>query len=412
VSKRHFAVCCDLSGRIRSVLRDDLGLLNSALTTALLPAIVTPSSSAACFAMLETVRREQSIYGWMLEVQTESGPVSLHFAGAIQDEQILLIASEDLGDMPGFTEDLMRVNNEHVATLRRLMKEAAVRARSEGQYPALTELNNAVTSLQRQLASRTEQLERTLWEKNLLLGLAAHDLRGPISAIARFAYVLNASPQLEDRQRAYCDRIEHLCGHMSRLLNGVLSVAAIESGELQLEKTRCELSAVIDGAVECVEPMAEMLDVRIQVATETPNESHNEPRNESSEKSQVASSGSAAKGSTRCLLDKTRMVQAIANLIENAIKAAPKGTAVVISAQVSDSMCHITVRDHGPGIAEDRRDEIFRAFKTAREGDQKTTSFGLGLAITQRIVHEHNGMIQVDCPADGGTAFHVIVPQS
>lgn len=409
MNKRHFAACCDLSGRIRSVLRDDLGLLDSSLTTALLPAIVTPASSAACFAILEAVRREHSVYGWLLEVQTESGPVSLHFAGAIQDEQILLIASEDLGDMPGFTEDLMRVNNEHVATLRRLMKESAVRGRSDTQYPAMTEMNNTVTSLQRQLAARTEQLEKALREKNLLLGMAAHDLRGPISAIARFAYVVNASAQLDGKQRTYVDRIEKLCGHMSQLLNGVLSVTAIESGELQLEKTSCELSSVIEDAIECAQPMAETLDVRLEVvASETPQE----PHADSPVESQLASPGLVSNSSKFCHVDKTRMVQAIANLIENAIKAAPKSTTVAITARVADSMCEITVRDHGPGIPEHRREEIFREFKTTREGSQRATSFGLGLAITRRIVHEHNGTIRIDCPEDGGTAFHVILPQS
>ena len=409
MNKRHFAAFCDLSGRIRSVLRDDLGLLDSSLTTALLPVIVTPASSAACFAMLEAVRREHSVYGWLLEVQTESGPVSLHFAGAIQDEQILLIASEDLGDMPGFSEDLMRVNNEHVATLRRLMKESALRGRSDTQYPALTELNNTVTSLQRQLAARAEQLEKVLREKNFLLGMAAHDLRGPISAIARFAYVINASSQLEGKQRAYLDRIGTLCGHMSQLLNGVLSVTAIESGELQLEKDCCELSSVIGGAIECVQPIAETLDVRLEVvASETPDEPPADPSTETLLESPALAPGS----SNSCQVDKTRMVQAIANLLENAIKAAPKGTTVAITARVADSMCEITVRDHGPGIPEHRREEIFREFKTNREGSQRATSFGLGLAITQRIVHEHNGMIRVDCPEDGGTIFHVILPQS
>ncbi|MGZ0166782.1 MAG: sensor histidine kinase, partial [Planctomycetales bacterium] len=97
---------------------------------------------------------------------------------------------------------------------------------------------------------------------------------------------------------------------------------------------------------------------------------------------------------------------------ENAIKAAPKSTTVAITARVADSMCEITVRDHGPGIPEHRREEIFREFKTTREGSQRATSFGLGLAITRRIVHEHNGTIRIDCPEDGGTAFHVILPQS
>ncbi len=384
----HFAVWCELSGRIRSVIHDDLGLLNSDLTTPLLSAMVTTSSVSACFTMLEAVRQERLICGWLIEVQSEDGPVSLHFAGAVEGERILLIGSEDLNEMPRFIEKLAERDNGHSATFRGLINKVSGHADRNGQHDSFTELNNSVTALQRQLAARTRELEAALRERNLLMGFAAHDLRGPISAVRNFASVLSRSQNHNDAERRCCQWIERLSGYMAQLVTGVLSVTAIEAGELRLKIAECELRQVIRTAVECALPMAEISDVRIEIAKV------------------------AAEETQYCQLDQIRMVQAIVNLLDNAVKASPPGSAVVVTTDVRNSTCRITVRDNGSGIPINRREQIFEAFKTDSVDSLQSSSVGLGLAITRRIVHEHKGQIEVECPSDGGTVFHVVIPQS
>ncbi len=379
---RQFAVCCDLSGRIRTVLRDDLGLLNREVTSALLSAIATESSATVCLAMLEEIRREQAVYGWLLEVQSSDGPVSLHFAGALQDDQIIVIACEEFSEIPRFTEEILRVNNEHVAALRRLQKDAALRASASSQYAGLSELNNQVTALQRQLAMKTRQLEDALRERNLLLGIAAHDLRGPIGSIANFAASLRRSDSLTDRQRLSTEWIERLSNYMSRVLLGVLSTTAISEGRLQLQMEEANLSDVIEAAVECARPLAEMHGVRIAWK---PDPCH-------------------------CSVDAPRLTQAVSNLIDNAIKAAPEGTKVEISSTQAGSHVSVQVRDYGQGIPPESREAIFRAFESTAESSEAASAFGLGLHIAGQVVSAHNGRLELDCPADGGTIFTIILP--
>jgi signal transduction histidine kinase len=94
------------------------------------------------------------------------------------------------------------------------------------------------------------------------------------------------------------------------------------------------------------------------------------------------------------------------NLIQNAIQAMPEGGRLVLRAGEQNGRIYLQVQDSGTGIPPEIRDKIFSPFYTTR-----TRGTGLGLSIVQKIVQAHQGEIQVECPAEGGSIFTVWLPK-
>lgn len=103
--------------------------------------------------------------------------------------------------------------------------------------------------------------------------------------------------------------------------------------------------------------------------------------------------------------DANHLRQALLNVVKNAVEASPEQGAVDIALEAGDERAMITIRDHGPGIDEEIREELFEPFVTT-----KSDGTGLGLAMTQQIIEEHHGNIRVEEPDDGGTRFVVELP--
>jgi signal transduction histidine kinase len=94
------------------------------------------------------------------------------------------------------------------------------------------------------------------------------------------------------------------------------------------------------------------------------------------------------------------------NLLRNAAEAAPDAP-IVVEVRGNGAFAKLTVRDRGPGISAEQRARMFEPFFSTKEGGT-----GLGLATVHRIVEEHKGGIEIDCPADGGTAITVRLPRA
>jgi len=99
--------------------------------------------------------------------------------------------------------------------------------------------------------------------------------------------------------------------------------------------------------------------------------------------------------------------QIVLNVIDNALKAAGAEGRVVVSTRIEGGELRLTVADDGPGIPPEVRARVFTPFFTTRVGGEGT---GLGLAIARRIVQDHLGRIEVDCPPEGGTRIEVVLP--
>ena len=119
--------------------------------------------------------------------------------------------------------------------------------------------------------------------------------------------------------------------------------------------------------------------------------------------------------------DRTRLAQALGNLLDNAAKYSPPGSPVEVEAGLDAGELRLTVRDHGPGISPEHWPRVFERFykvdparsreeHDARGGARATTGSGLGLAITKHLVRAQGGRVWTEAAREGGQVFGVAIP--
>jgi signal transduction histidine kinase len=172
---------------------------------------------------------------------------------------------------------------------------------------------------------------------------------------------------------------------MGRLIRDLLDVSAMDSGGFSVRRGRVDLdgllAAVVTGASAEAEGSGGMVELDIEPEV----------------------SGRSVEG------DWDRLLQALLNLVGNALKFSPPGGRVAVGAALErphepDRVC-ITVDDEGPGVPEELRDRLFEPFRQGQRGDRRGA--GLGLAIVRGIVTAHGGEVAVDDAPDGGARFVV-----
>ncbi len=236
------------------------------------------------------------------------------------------------------------------------------------------------------IEQRNDELRRLNDQQNAFLGIAAHDLRSPIGLIQMTAQLLlDSEAQLSpEQQTKFTQDILRHTDHMLRLLNDVLDVTQIESGNLSLEETPIELADLLAEAVKWHTLVATPKGTRVQL--------------------QPVIAG-------RVLADPLRVRQVVDNLISNAVKYSPPGSLVRVGMQRIDRGWQIAVKDQGPGLTPADRQRLFQDFArlSARPtGGEKST--GLGLAIVRRIVEAHGGQVGAESTPGQGATFWFTLP--
>lgn len=237
--------------------------------------------------------------------------------------------------------------------------------------------------------SLVDQLSRANAAKNKFLGMAAHDLRNPLASIRGLAEFLadGTVGQLTPDQLELINMIHQASRGMVALVNDLLDVATIESGELKLDPQPVTLAELVEKSVAL-----NALDA-------------------TRKRTQLVFAQRPATAPT-ITLDADKIRQVVDNLLSNAIKYSPPGSLVRVSLAVEpDGTQIIGVRDQGPGIPDNERDRLFKDFSrlsTKPTGGEKST--GLGLAICRKIVEAHQGAIRADNHPEGGCEFRIFLP--
>lgn len=264
----------------------------------------------------------------------------------------------------------------------------------EGVTPEVAELAESIGLILVKLEARDFHLEcaaeaeERLKELNQLkdkyLGIAAHDLRNPLSSIRGMSQMLVEMELDEDTQRSFLESIYKVSNQMLTLVNDLLDVSVIESGKFDLRRTEENLSELTRERAELVANSAEKK--AIELATDLQAVPNN-------------------------LFDAERMRQVVDNLLTNAIKFSSSGTTVDLVCRQTGDALEITVADQGPGIPSEEIDKLFGAFqKLSVQPTAGEKSTGLGLSIVKKIVDAHGGDIKVDSEVGKGTIFTVHIP--
>lgn len=237
-------------------------------------------------------------------------------------------------------------------------------------------IDNARLYRDAQEASRTREQ---------VLAIVSHDLRNPLSVI-----LMSAASTLR-RARASQDAwlvkqaeaVHRSASRMERLIADLLDMASIHSGKLKIEPKPQAIGAVIREAVDLHQPLALEHGIDLGAVVEIPPE-------------------------TTALYDRERVLQALSNLIGNALKFCKAGDRISLRVRREGSSLVITVADTGPGISRAEQQHIFEPYWSAARNGK--TGTGLGLFITRGIVEAHGGRIWVESEPGCGSELFFTLP--
>ncbi|GAA3147195.1 hypothetical protein GCM10010466_42750 [Planomonospora alba] len=267
----------------------------------------------------------------------------------------------------------------------------------DGISTDVTERREMAAERERLLAAEREQVRR-LREldrmKDELVAVVSHEIRSPIAVIRTYADMLLDGPGLDDEQRMFAGVIDRRSTHLQHLVEDLLDLARLDSGQLAVDPRPLSLNRLVRQAVDDHRAAAEAKHLSVEVGLER---------------------------HLPVSADPVRLRQVLDNLLSNAVKYTPEGGAVTVIAGCSgriggDGECRsgtvtLTVADTGIGIPAEEHEQLFSRFfraSSAHEAGIKGT--GLGLAITKAIVEAHGGTIDAAPRDGGGTVFTVRLP--
>jgi cell cycle sensor histidine kinase DivJ len=235
--------------------------------------------------------------------------------------------------------------------------------------------------------ARTEA-ERANVAKGRFLATMSHELRTPLNAIIGFSEMLMNEGQIRldtERRREYAELINESGTHLLAVVNGILDMTKLDSGDFEIRPEPFRLAGVIDGCCDLLALKAREagLDLVVEVAPELPD----------------------------IVADKRALKQILINLLSNAIKFTDRGGRIKVSAVVEETTIAITVADSGIGIGEDDLPRIGRPFFQARGSyDRRHDGTGLGLSIVKGLVALHGGEVTIRSRVGEGTNVIVRLP--
>jgi signal transduction histidine kinase len=284
--------------------------------------------------------------------------------------------------------------------LSTIVREAFERYRLQAEnQQLLTELRESNARLEQRVAERTAELEDALQrlqalneqlqtvnaQKDLFLGMAAHDLRTPITVIQGFTDLLLHPRTPPEEFPEIVHVIRETLQNMLAMLNDILDITAIESGKLKLKPRRVKVAPYLEDILH----LNGMIAVRKHIQL----------------KDEIAPN--LGEG----YFDPDRIEQVFNNLLSNAFKFSHEGTTVTLRARRVNGNFMFSVVDQGQGIPADELSTVFGAFqKTSTRPTAGERSTGLGLSICKRIVELHGGAIHVESEPGRGSTFTFFLP--
>lgn len=248
----------------------------------------------------------------------------------------------------------------------------------------------ALEALSRQLMTHLElrramvKLRQADDAKKKFVANVSHELRTPLTSIrGALALVLDSGGPADEDATELLAAAHRSTNKLLALVNDLLDLEKVGSGELSVERRECDFAAALARAHETVKPIAGDAGVHLKIPAT----------------------------SLSLYADPDRLSQVLINLLANAVRFSPKGGAVSVTVEPHGDHVHIFIDDQGPGVPTEFRHAIFEPFKQVKgSAAHKKGGTGLGLAIAHAIVKEHGGWIMVGDAPGGGARFTIGLP--
>ncbi len=271
-----------------------------------------------------------------------------------------------------------------MAFARRLLHRQMELAEHEAKE--LETANEQLVATALELETAREKAEKASGAKSAFLSNMSHELRTPLNSILGFAQLLelNAKDPLTSRQAGQVGHIRSSGEHLLSLIDDVLDLSKIEAGNINLTIEPVPLGPVLEQVHAALSPLADKAGIAMTV--------------------NVGGESLIARA------DRTRLLQVLMNLGNNAIKYSRSGGQLTMSAAATDSFVRLVVADTGLGIPLARQKEVFEAFNRLGAEHSAIEGTGIGLHLTQRLVHLMDGRIAFTSEPNVGTTFSVDLP--
>jgi signal transduction histidine kinase/CheY-like chemotaxis protein len=223
--------------------------------------------------------------------------------------------------------------------------------------------------------------------KDEFLAMLAHELRNPLAPI-RAASDLLSIPSLDrEKIRQTSQIISRQVTHMTGLIDDLLDLSRVSRGLVSLDETLLDARQILNNAVEQVSPLVDARRHRLTI--QTPHDT------------------------AFVLGDQKRLVQIVANMLNNAAKYTPEGGDITLAMQIDEDSVGFSVADNGIGIAQHMLEHVFDMFAQAeRTSDRSQGGLGIGLALVQNLVTLHRGRVAASSEGIGkGSRFTVTLPR-
>lgn len=306
----------------------------------------------------ETIRKTGVLFSEIPLRRCDGQFVSVDLSGSLvtyQDARLVQLVFHDVSDRRKLREQLEKTNRD-----------------LEVQGAELQRVN--------------AQLARANVVKSQFLANMSHEIRTPLNAINGFAELLadDSFGTLDEQQRGFVERIIDAGQHLLQLINDVIDLSKVEAGTIKLDLQPIRVDRVVDQATKIIKGMARNKGVSLQV--HMPDDP------------------------PTVLADERRIKQILFNLLTNAIRYAPEGTAVEISVDSDAGFARMSVADRGAGIPPELQGAIFQEFVQVGRHEDQLGGAGLGLPLSRNLVELHGGEIGVESRPGSGTTFWFTVP--
>lgn len=244
--------------------------------------------------------------------------------------------------------------------------------------------------LEQKIEERTAALKEAVKARDEFLSLASHELKTPLTTLklqSQFKMKkLESDPQLMDNceiSRQFLNLIDKQTSRLNRVVEDMLDVSRIQSGQMHLKLEKGNISQLINDVVQRFGPELHKAGNFVNLDLQSSDD---------------------------IIMDSFRIEQVFSNLLSNIVKYAPRCEVFISTENIPDDQLKISVRDSGPGISADNLEKIFHRFERVG-GVNGPSGLGLGLFLSRQIIEAHGGKIWAESILQQGTSFIILLPK-